>query len=458
MSEGNEPLPGRGDSPDHSGIVSVNARGSGGGNPLGKVFFVVGVLGVMLVVGLYGYNRWRASQDAKAATAKQTNRNESKPAQAGIIRNFDKEQAEADLAASRAAAPGSASPASCADGTEGREALGPDGRPMVTAQGVAMRVCADGHIFVPNVAGTVPPIGVVSNQQAGLPRPSRYGGEALISSGGTFASSAGASEQVGALSNDPAAQAAYINSVIQQARGSTAVAPGALPGQSATPAPAAAAASPAGSVGSQLTPSSTPLVLASMIGDRNMILPKGRSIDCGLSMRLISDLPGLASCIVTQNVYSDNGKVLLLERGSEAVGEYSAGMAQGQKRIFVLWTRIKTPTGVVINLNSPGADDLGTSGLPGMVNNHWWERLGAAALLTIVQDAIAYKTAQVSSSGTGTLAVYQNTSQTTNNMAETILASTINIKPTLYKNQGDRGTIYVARDLDFGSVYALRPR
>ena len=196
-----------------------------------------------------------------------------------------------------------------------------------------------------------------------------------------------------------------------------------------------------------------------MIGDRNMILPKGRSIDCGLSMRLISDLPGLASCVLSQNVYSDNGKVLLLERGSEAEGEYSAGMAQGQKRIFVLWTRIKTPKGVVINLNSPGADDLGTSGLPGAVNNHWWERLGAAVLLTVVQDAIAYKTAQSSNSGTGgTLAVYQNTSQTTNNMAETILASTINIKPTLYKNQGDRGTIYVARDLDFGSVYALRAR
>jgi type IV secretion system protein VirB10 len=198
--------------------------------------------------------------------------------------------------------------------------------------------------------------------------------------------------------------------------------------------------------------------VASYLGDRNLILPKGRSIDCGLSMRLISDLPGLASCILSDNVYSDNGKVLLLERGSEAVGEYSAAMAQGQKRIFVLWTRIKTPTGVVINLNSPGADELGTSGLPGLVNNHWWERLGAASLLTLVQDAIAYKSAQVSNGGQGTLAVYQNTSQTTNNMADTILENTINIKPTLYKNQGDRGTIYVARDLDFSSVYALRPR
>jgi len=33
-----------------------------------------------------------------------------------------------------------------------------------------------------------------------------------------------------------------------------------------------------------------------------------------------------------QSLPAFNGKVLLLERGSEAVGEYSAGMAQGQRR------------------------------------------------------------------------------------------------------------------------------
>jgi type IV secretion system protein VirB10 len=457
----NDAVPGAGPEVREAGIVSVNDRGSSGGNPLGKVFFVVGLCGLLLVAGTFGYNRYRAAQNAKTAAAKQTNKNESKPAQAGILRDFEKEAAAA-AAASPPAVPGTSTAASgnggCSDGSSGIEALGPDSKPLLTAQGVAMRVCADGHVFVPKIDGAAP-IGVVANQQSGTPKPSRYGGEAIIASAVSALSSVVPNSNLASIATDPAAQAAYINSLVQQSRNGIANGGGATPGaaaagmaQQAPPAPST------GSIGSQLTPSSTPLVVASMLGDRNMILPKGRSIDCGLSMRLISDLPGLASCILTQNVYSDNGKILLLERGSEAVGEYSAGMAQGQERVFVLWTRIKTPTGVVINLNSPGADDLGTSGLPGVVNNHWWKRLGAAALLTIVQDAIAYKTAQASNAGTGTLAVYQNTGQTTNNMAETILASTINIKPTLYKNQGDRSTIYVARDLDFGSVYALRPR
>lgn len=196
-----------------------------------------------------------------------------------------------------------------------------------------------------------------------------------------------------------------------------------------------------------------------MMNDRNMVLPKGRTIDCGLSMRLVSEMAGMASCVLSQNVYSDNGRVLLLERGSEATGEYVAAMTQGQRRLFVLWTRIKTPNGVVINLNSPAADGLGTAGMGGYVDNHWWERIGGAFLLSLVQDAIAYKTAkEAGGNGTQSVALFQNSTETGSNLAEKVLENTINIKPTLYKNQGDRGSIYVARDLYFGSVYAVRAR
>ena len=222
------------------------------------------------------------------------------------------------------------------------------------------------------------------------------------------------------------------------------------------PLPPGPAPSGAGSIGGLLTPSSTPKVLAGMIGDRNMILPKGKSIDCALTVRVVNEVAGMATCVLTADVYSDNGRVVLLDRGSEAVGEYAATMAQGQRRLFLLWTRVKTPHGVVINLNSPAADALGTSGLAGDVDNHWWDRLGAAFLLSIVQDAIGFATAQAAGGGAqGQLSIYQNSATTGNRMAEVVLQSTINIKPTLYKNQGDRATIFVARDLDFGTVYAL---
>ncbi|MGZ9190318.1 MAG: TrbI/VirB10 family protein, partial [Nitrospira sp.] len=100
---------------------------------------------------------------------------------------------------------------------------------------------------------------------------------------------------------------------------------------------------------------------------------------------------------------------------------------------------------------------LGTSGLAGYVDNHWWDRLGAGFLLSVVQDAIGFATAQAAGGGgQGQLSIYQNSATTGNRMAELVLQSTINMKPTLYKHQGDRATIFVARDLDFGTVYALR--
>ncbi len=223
-------------------------------------------------------------------------------------------------------------------------------------------------------------------------------------------------------------------------------------------APPGPAASGAGPIGGLLTPSDTPKVQAGLLGDRNLILPKGRTIDCALTVRVINEVAGMATCVLNSDVYSDNGRVVLLERGSEAVGEYAATMAQGQRRLFLLWTRVKTPTGVVINLNSPAADALGTSGLVGVVDNHWWDRLGAAFLLSLVQDGIGLATAtQAGGGGAQSLGIYQHSATTGNRMAELILQSTINIKPTLYKNQGDRGTIFVARDLDFSTVYELHP-
>jgi type IV secretion system protein VirB10 len=40
-------------------------------------------------------------------------------------------------------------------------------------------------------------------------------------------------------------------------------------------------------------------------------------------------------------------------------------------------------------------------------------------------------------------------------MAAKALENSINIPPTLYKNQGERVAIFVARDLDFRGVYGL---
>lgn len=92
-------------------------------------------------------------------------------------------------------------------------------------------------------------------------------------------------------------------------------------------------------------------------------------------------MSGLVGCQVQRNVFSDDGRVLLIERGSHLDGEYRiASVRSGTVRIPVLWTRIRTPLGVTVDIDSPGTGQLGESGIDGYVDNRWGERIGAANL------------------------------------------------------------------------------
>lgn len=204
-----------------------------------------------------------------------------------------------------------------------------------------------------------------------------------------------------------------------------------------------------------LTPTLTPRVTAGLLGNRSLILAQGAKIDCVGDTAFDSTEAGISTCTVTRNVYSDNGRVLLIERGSQINSEYRSNLSPGQTRVFVLSARIRTPHGVTVEIDSPAADALGRMGVGGYVNNHWGERIGAAMLLGMTQDAIGYLATRGGNSN-GSV-VFENTQQQGNDMATRVLDSTINIPPTLTQNQGAEFTIVVARDLDFGSVYALQP-
>jgi type IV secretion system protein VirB10 len=207
-----------------------------------------------------------------------------------------------------------------------------------------------------------------------------------------------------------------------------------------------------GGVARILRPQVTSAVQAKYLPTQRLLLPKGAFIDCTLETAIDSTLPGMTTCVVATDTFGADGKVVLLERGTKLVGETRGQVQQGAARIFVLWTEARTPTGVVISLASPGTDELGRSGLPGVVNRHFFERFGAAILISTIDGAV--QTAARSSAG-GSGAVIYNPSTTQDVMTE-VLKSTINLPPTVIKHQGDRIQILVARDLDFRTVYELQ--
>jgi type IV secretion system protein VirB10 len=187
---------------------------------------------------------------------------------------------------------------------------------------------------------------------------------------------------------------------------------------------------------------------ATQVGDRNFLVLAGATIPCVLQTAINTTTAGYVTCLIDRDVYSDNGAVVLLEKGARVLGEYRTGMRQGQARVFVLWTRAVTPNGVAISLGSPASDALGRAGFGGTVDTRFWDRFGAAILLSIIDggasalaDEGAVGTVRLPSDAAG-LAVRQGG----------------DIRPTLRKGQGSEVAIQVAQDLDFSSVYALRPR
>lgn len=220
------------------------------------------------------------------------------------------------------------------------------------------------------------------------------------------------------------------------------------------PTPAAGDAVPgAGDLDALLRPSVTPAAQAQVLPDRRLLLSKGAFLDCTLETAIDSTLPGMTTCILATDTFSADGRVVLLERGTKLIGETRGQVRQGAARVFVLWAEARTPSGVVVPLASPGADELGRSGLPGKVNRHFFERFGSAILISVIDGVIQ---AAVAAQHEGDSTVVLDPSGTRDIMTE-VLRSTINIPPTVVKPQGDRIQVLVARDLDFRSVYELRP-
>ncbi|MEP9370047.1 type IV secretion system protein VirB10 [Xanthobacter sp. VNH20] len=215
------------------------------------------------------------------------------------------------------------------------------------------------------------------------------------------------------------------------------------------------------------------------------LVAQGTLIRGVLETALQSDLPGMVRAVVTENVWSFDGRRVLIPSGSRLIGEYRSGIAQGQTRVFIVWTRMLRSDGVSVQLGSNGADDLGRAGNAGFVDNHYLERFGSAIVLSLVGGASQLLSAYGQNTdgyGNGTVITTtdpvtgvvtqtqtgvnqnqlslqarqiaaQNISQTLTNIAQEALRNSINIPPTIYLDQGTRIIVFIRRDLDFSALY-----
>lgn len=218
-------------------------------------------------------------------------------------------------------------------------------------------------------------------------------------------------------------------------------------------APAAIGMGPPGSLNDSTVPSAQPL------RSPDTLMQRGTYIRCVLETRIISDIPGYTSCLVTEPVYSFNGQRLLLPKGSKVLGTYDKG-PMGD-RMAVIWDRIITPNGIDVNMASPGIDNLGGAGIPGHYDAHWGQRISSALLISMLSDAFKYEAAEhgpkstTVTNGVVTQEPFEsNTAQTVQNLANQAVQAAANRAPTVTINQGTIVYVYVAKDVDFSGVVA----
>lgn len=208
------------------------------------------------------------------------------------------------------------------------------------------------------------------------------------------------------------------------------------------------------------------------------LVSQGTLIRAVLETAVQSDLAGMVRAVTTEDIWSFDGRRVLIPSGTRLIGEYKSGLSTGQTRLFIVWTRVLRADGVSVMLGSPGTDDLGRTGMTGVVDNHYFERFGSAVLLSIVggatqllanwgQSSSGGQTTTITDPITGQVTTIQpnqsslnakqvaaqQISQSLTNIAQEALKSSINIPPTIHIDQGARVMVFVRRDLDFSQFY-----
>jgi len=178
--------------------------------------------------------------------------------------------------------------------------------------------------------------------------------------------------------------------------------------------------------------------------DPQTTVTSGTLIPAVLETAIDTDVPGFVRAVVSQDVRSYDGTRVLIPRSSRLIGQYQSGLQAGQKRAYVIWTRLIRPDGITVDIASPATDFSGRAGLPGDVNTHFFKRFGSAMLLSVIGGltAVAGGGASVILGGGQSAAAAAVTQDS-------------QIGPTVRVRQGEPIRVFTSRDLDFAQAPAL---
>lgn len=168
----------------------------------------------------------------------------------------------------------------------------------------------------------------------------------------------------------------------------------------------------------------------------------GRLIPAILTTAISSDIEGLVTAQVEQDIYAAMGRAVLIPRGSKVIGFYKNDNKIGQNRLAITWREIITPQGVDILLtNAIASDNMGMAGALGEVNNKYLQRYGIGYGLSTLSNVLLLGLASKTKGNQYGETIYQQSNQDISTIVSDIIDQQKEIKPTIEIKQGSR--IYI---------------
>lgn len=189
-------------------------------------------------------------------------------------------------------------------------------------------------------------------------------------------------------------------------------------------------------------------------------IKKGTIFPCTPAQPISSALPGPVKCHTDQDVWSMDGNTILLPKGTEINGTIERGLTNGDERLYLVWTDALTPKPdlLPIPLDSPAADEMGQSGVPGDVNDHLWKRIKTSLLLSLVDIAASSVTALAQHGNGNTYLNLGSAGSQANTLGQMAFGRDLNIPSTLYRGPGQPLTVYTAKYIDLYKFYQNKAR
>ena len=209
----------------------------------------------------------------------------------------------------------------------------------------------------------------------------------------------------------------------------------------------------------------TPEVVPTQVTDLSRVILQGKVIEAVLETAVDTGIAATVRAVITRDIYAEEGKNILIPRGSRVVGTYGTDIKSGQTRVTVNWNRIIRVDGMSLNIASIGADRLGRAGVEGDLDNKYAQKLANSFLSSVLTVGTSLAVEKVSGSNGITSTVSSLTGQTTQTSgkasdyalvdatqqfmddAKQIVDDIAEQKPVIRIPQGEKVVIMVTQDV-----------